>query len=399
VSVFVATNCPELQVEIDFTNNPTNATRVWTDVSRFVRQISWTTDGRDNELTRTTPGAMSALLDNRDGRFDSTWTGSPYYPNVKRKRFVRVSGVWAGTRYSRWTGLIDAWRQEWPGFGMDATAAISASSTMTTLNLMDLDGGSLFSETTGNRVIDVLASFGLPRSAINLGGTTVPAIGPFPPGSTAMAHLLAVEETENGRLFTDPDGVFTFQDRHQRLTDTTSTVSQATIGDLYGEIPYQAGELDLDDSDCFNIAAVTPAGGAEQTWFDQPSRDAHFDRRISVNSLSDQVSEALAAAQYLVGRYANTAARIPAVTLLVSAAPSYWPLVLSTAISYRYTWKRRAAANTISQDVFVERISEAPTPGVGWPVTFQLSPAVDTVGWVAGKVGYSEAGVTTRGVY
>jgi hypothetical protein len=387
VSVYVARNSPELLVEIDFTNPPTNATRVWTDVSAYVRQINYTSDGRDNELTRTSPGTLSALFDNRDGRFDSTNTASPYYPKVKRKRFLRVSAVWSGTRYSRWTGLIDTWRQQWPSAGRDATADITATSTFATLNLLPLDGESVGSDLTGHRVITVLT------------GATLPAAGPFPTGTNTLQHLLDVEATENGRVFTDPDGLIAFQDRHHRLLDATSTTAQATIGDQFGEIPYQTGELDLDESDLFNVAAVTPVGGTPQVWSDADSIEEHYERRIDVNSLSNSASEALASAQYLVGRYKDTGPRITTLPLLVSTAPAFWPTVLATTISYRYTWKRRASAHTISQDVFVERVSESVAPGNGWLVSFQLSPAVDQAAWVAGVVGFSEAGVTTRATY
>ena len=51
-------NLPLLEVCIDFTNNPTNGSRVWTDVTADIRQISYTRAGRSDALQQTATGSL-----------------------------------------------------------------------------------------------------------------------------------------------------------------------------------------------------------------------------------------------------------------------------------------------------------------------------------------------------
>lgn len=397
MSVRTGPNSPELIVEIDFTNNPTNATRVWTDVTTDVRQVNYSSDGRNHELTRTDIGTLSAVLNNRHGHYDPTNTASPRYPGVKRKRWIRVSAVWDGVTYRRWTGLIEEWSQEWPAFGTDATVSITASSALSVLNLFDLDGLSYVSQPTGTRTGAVLTSASVTSYTVDTGQSTVVASGTFARGSTALAHLLDVEETENGRLFSKGDGSVQFQSRHYRLLN--SSASQGTIGDAAGEIRYRTGRLDLDDADLYNEVEVTPSGGTPETASDATSKLEHYTRRLNRDILSSSQAEALNAAQYLLSLYADPSPRIPEVELVGASDTSKWPTILGAKISDRFVWKRRAVANTITTDVFLERYSDTVAPGRDWRVSFQLSPAADQAGWVVGNSTYSLAGQTTVATY
>lgn len=393
MSVRTGPRSPELLAEIDFTNDPTNPTRVWTDVSADVRQLSYQSDGRNHELSRTDIGTLSALLDNRLGTYDPTNPSSPRYPGVKRKRWIRVSAVWAGVTYRRWTGLIEEWSQEWPAFGKDATVEISASSALSVLNLFDLDGLSYGAQATGTRTGAVLTSAGVTSYTVDTGASTVVAVGPFARDSAALSHLLDVEATENGRLFSAGDGSVRFQSRHYRLLN--SSTSSGTIGDQAAEIRYRTGRLDLDDADLWNEVEVTPSGGTPETASDAASKLAHYTRRLNRDILSSSQAEALSAAQYLLALYADPSPRIPQVELIGASDTSKWPTILGAEISDRFTWIRRAVAHEIEQDVFVERYADSVAPGRDWRVTFQLSPAADQAGWVLGDPVYSLLGETT----
>lgn len=393
MSLRTGPNSPELLVEIDFTNNPTNATRAYTDVTADVRQLSYQSDGRNHELSRTDVGTLSAVLNNRHGHYDPTNPSSPRYPGVKRKRWIRVSAVWAGVTYRRWTGLIESWSQEWPAFGKDATVQITASSALSVLNLFDLDGLSYVSQATGTRTGAVLTSAGVTSYSVDTGASTVVAVGPFARDSPALAHLLDVEATENGRLFSKGDGAIQFQSRHYRLLNSSTPVG--TIGDNVGEIRYRTGRLDLDDADLWDEVEVTPSGGTPETASDAASKLSHFTRRLNRDILSSSQSEALSAAQYLLSLYADPSPRIPQVELVGASDTGKWPQILTADVSDRFTWIRRADAHTIEQDVFVERYSDTVAPGRDWRVTLQLSPADDQAGWLLGDATYSVLGSTT----
>lgn len=404
----VADNCPQVAVLVDFTNPPTNPTRVWTNITPYVRQLSYQSTNRQDQLQTSQAGTLSMLLDNRDARFDPTNTASPYSPGVKRMRYIRVVGKWSGVEYNRWTGLVNAWNQNWPEAGHDATCAVSATDAFLPANLFDLGGQSFGRELSGAYVSDVLTAVGLPFQA-GTGKTTITASGTISVGTKALDMLQSVTDTENGTLFADSGGSIIFQDRHYRLLTPSSATAVAIIGDsagggvygagLYGagvysgaaEIPYSDGELDYDDTELWPTVAITPTGGTAEMWSDSTAQTDYFDRVLSKSILSDSQTEALQSAQYLSGRYGNPAPRIPQLNLLVRNTPTFWPTILSATISQRFTWTRRAAA-TISSDVFVEGITETVTPGTNWLTSLQLSPADTRPLWVLGVAGKSNLG-------
>lgn len=408
----VAGNCPNVAVEVDFTNAPTNSTRVWTNITAYVRQLSYSSGSRLDELQRTQAGTLQMLLDNRDARFDPSNGASPYSPGVKRMRWVRVTGQWAGVSYPRWMGLVEAWNQNWPASGRDATVTVSASDAFLVLALHDLGNGSFPSDLTGTRAAGAIAHAGLPYQA-DAGISTVPSTGTITVGTSSLDMLQETTDTENGVVFADWGGTVVFQDRHHRLTASTSMHPVATIGDsntsglygaglygagLYGapgEIPYSDGELDYDDSEIWPTVAVTPSGGTAEVAYNATARTDYFDRTYQRSILSGSQAEALNAAQWLVNRFSDPPPKVPQVTLLGRNAPGFWPTILSMRTSQRFTWTRRAAA-TISSDMFVEGFSEVITPGTDWQTSVQLSPVDNQLYWAAGVAGYSEAGVTTR---
>lgn len=69
------------------------ASRTWTDVTDYVLTANGINinHGRQNELSQAGANTCSLTLDNRDGRFTPGGGSSPYYPNVKIGRPVRVS--------------------------------------------------------------------------------------------------------------------------------------------------------------------------------------------------------------------------------------------------------------------------------------------------------------------
>lgn len=104
---------PELKVEISFVATP-NYGDVWTDVSPYVildrpPQIQ---RGRNDERESIQAGTVRIVLDNTDRLFDPANTASPYYPRVKPMKRIRISGVWDGMRYSRFTGFVREWQPE-----------------------------------------------------------------------------------------------------------------------------------------------------------------------------------------------------------------------------------------------------------------------------------------------
>jgi hypothetical protein len=128
---------PTVKVEIAFSTQPDDPSPVWVDVTGYTRCVTdpiSITRGRQDRYETVQPSKLSLTLLNIDGRFTPGNISSPYYPNVKKGRKIRVSVIDNGVTYRRFTGFID----EWPVTWADASASvsdvrISASSRMARL--------------------------------------------------------------------------------------------------------------------------------------------------------------------------------------------------------------------------------------------------------------------------
>lgn len=92
-------NWPDLRVFVDFTNPGANSTYTWTDITQWCRrlgngQLAHIERGRNYERAQTDSGTCNIIVDNSTGVFDPENTASPYYPNVKPIRKIKVEAAW-----------------------------------------------------------------------------------------------------------------------------------------------------------------------------------------------------------------------------------------------------------------------------------------------------------------
>jgi len=138
---------PTKLVEIAFATTPDDPSPTWVDVTQWVQTdpgIS-STRGRGDERSQISASTCTLRLDNADGRFTPEKTSSPYYPNVKKGRRIRVSVVHNAVTYRRFTGYIDEWIVDWPSAKTNqAFVSVTASSRLARLgrgaNLRDIIG-------------------------------------------------------------------------------------------------------------------------------------------------------------------------------------------------------------------------------------------------------------------
>lgn len=138
----VGVGLPEYRVEIAFDSGyfTPEGDRTWTDVSEWVNgeeQIQ-ITRGRQDERSTPEPGRLSLTLDNTDGRFTPEREASPYYPNVRKGRPIRVLRGTGDDTAVRFTGYIDEWPVTWPE-GTDEACVVElvASSRMARIAASD----------------------------------------------------------------------------------------------------------------------------------------------------------------------------------------------------------------------------------------------------------------------
>lgn len=130
----------DVRVEIAFDSGyrTPDVDRTWTDVSDYVNAeksigINY---GRSDEIAVADANQCTLTLDNTDARFTYGNAASPYYPNLKLDRPVRVTVIDGVDEYVRFTGYINEWPVEWPSGGDEvATATITASSRISRLGL------------------------------------------------------------------------------------------------------------------------------------------------------------------------------------------------------------------------------------------------------------------------
>lgn len=119
---------PDVIVQVGFASDASQsvADTTWTDVSDYVSELPGggtelvrTVRGKQYEFDEFQAGTVDLVLDNRDGRFSPDNTASPYWPNVKPMRRVRVLADGYLDTYSDsygepvFSGFVDQWPQQW----------------------------------------------------------------------------------------------------------------------------------------------------------------------------------------------------------------------------------------------------------------------------------------------
>jgi hypothetical protein len=116
---------PTVRVRIAFADGPYVASPTWTDVTSYVRAIN-TSRGRTDDWQNFDSGSATLILDNRDRRFDPTYTSSPYYGNLQPRRQILIDATTDSINYHDvFRGYVDGWPVELTDAGYDSTVTIS----------------------------------------------------------------------------------------------------------------------------------------------------------------------------------------------------------------------------------------------------------------------------------
>jgi hypothetical protein len=372
----------------------------WLNVNAYVRSFSLTR-GRQDELGRVATGTLNVVLDNRDRRFDPTYTSGSHYGQLEPMRRIRVQAQWDGEIYNLFSGYIEGWPQSYPGQGHDAVVEITASDAFKVLNLYDLADQEYSEQRSDERMLAVLSDAGYiyGEYVLSPGQSTVAASGTIT-STSALSHLLEVDKSEQGLFFINGGGTVIFQDRHYRTKNQQSVV--ATLGTATGEIPYRDIETQYDDQRLWNIARVTPAGGTAEVSINAASTATYYPRVLTSESLSPSQNDALALAHYYTYTYAAPKLRVPRVDLVVGSTVAnptpLWATVLARELSDRVMFKLTPpAGGTITADQHLESITvRANKPRGEFDVSWLLSPVNPHQYWRLGHPQLGRLGVTSR---
>jgi hypothetical protein len=386
---------PQIEVLVDFDNDPTAGTTTWTDVTPYVTAYS-RAPVRTNEFDQ--PGVTSGAITfrNDDGRFSPDNANGTYFGKLKKTRRVRVRAQWGTVVWNRFTGYIDDWPQSWAQAGKDPTVTVPLRDGFEPVSLFDLVGLDFGAAQSGTALRSVLSAAGVTAMSLDAGISAIPDSGTLS-STLALQRIHDISATENGVTFPDGGGTIQFHDRHHRLITNASATAMGTIGDTAGEIPYVDPQPLFGDS--WNVTRVTPNGGTVQTNVVASGTAAHFQRTLSFppagTYLVSDAAEALSAAQYLGNRYSEPSTRVQSVTLVPARNPSVWPTVLNLDTSTKVKFRRRAFGGTIETDQFVEGYGDQVTIGQDWRILLPMSPADIQSYWVLGDPLYGLLGDTT----
>ena len=376
-------------------------TEAWTDVTPFAKSLS-INRGKARELDAYQVGRCSVGLQNILRRFDPLNLDGPYVEAgetlVKPGKPMRVIATdpTDDVEYPLFRGTITDW-------GLDYSGAFNAITTATASDALALLPTAGINYTTSSAFTGVVVSqlleeAGISQNVIDVGD--VLAQGMTWTGTLAQA-LRNLEQTEQGHLYSPPDGGITYRERGYAAYDPRATTSQASFGAT--GLPYESIALSYDSDAIKNKARVTRRGGTRQEFANVDSIAEYGERLITLTDLAcldDAAAEALA--EFVVDQRGDPKVRIDSIV----CAPIRSPEVLTTAISTRILDRITVdfippgATSPYSQDVFVIGIAHSWTPPGAMRTTFRFMPVGLYAGpwWVlgVGELGDTEGPTVTR---
>lgn len=366
----------------------------WTPITGV--QVIRTSRGRQSELDRFEAGKCTVVVDNTSGAFSPENTSSPYYPNVKLMKRLRITATWDGTTYGLFYGQIHRWLPEIRS-GLPVVR-IEASDLF--FRMAGREVNQSFSEqTTGERLAELLTLLKWPnvKRDLNTGKSTLPATTLA--DTKILQHVEDIIEVEDGQFWMSGEGKATFRDRHARLKDSVSRTSQGTFGGPSGLL-YRMGAYDYGVDQVYNEIRVTRNGGTEQVASDDDSQHDYDIRTLSRSSehfLND--TEAAGLAGWLKGQHRTPIPKLKSITLQGGGDDDLWAQIVSREINDRITViKEDPNSFGLNRDFLIEGIEHNITNGLNrHETTFALS-AADVVNWfqighaTRGKIGTGRIG-------
>ena len=369
----------DLEVSVAWGNNALDSSLTWTDISQYVRGIA-IDRGRSVVTERVRAGTGTLLLDNRDRRFDPLYGSSPYDPNVKPLKPVRVRAVHNSVTYPVFQGYVESLTQQWPLDGHDAVATMRIVDGFSLLARAEVVSTEV-QEVAGTRLGNILDDADWPTGATwrDLDTGTFDMIEVTMDCNSALVECHRIADSDGGMFLMSKDGKATYQDRNHRV----GASPLATYGDgPSGEsIYYRTVMLEYDDTQLWNRVEINRWGAAASVAAEDATSVAAYGTRIRQFNdllLVDDTDAATLAALYR-DRFKDPGVRFKNLEIHPRGAPSVlWPQVLGRDISDMITVERNPpGGGTISQNVYIEGISHRSSASSrSWATLFRTSNVV-----------------------
>lgn len=296
-----------------------NAASVIVDVSDIVATIQ-TSRGRNITADQFNPGQMSLKLIDQDGNWNPQNTGGIYYGLLNPMIKVQVTATYGSpsVTYPIFSGFVTGFNTVLPVNGVDTVAytTLTCVDAMRLANLAQVTTISTATagQLTGSRINSILDQIAWPASMrdIDTGLTACQA----DPGTSrsALNAMQTVEITENGALFVNASGSFTFVDRNAAISSAAGV--PVVYDDIGVGLAYADAKWQLSDILIYNNANVTAQGLTMQTATNAASVLKYFSHSVTQTGLLMQTNaEALNWGLAYVAARQETSTRCDLLTL------------------------------------------------------------------------------------
>ena len=240
-------------------------------------------------------------------------------------------------------------------------------------------------DTTGQRITRILDFVGWPSSErfIEDGVSTLGTAPDSVAGATALDHLMAVEQTEQGRFFISGGGYAAFYSRHHETTLTAeASFTDAQVNDI---------EFAYDDTNLCNDMTVTREGGLPQraqTAGVIAGTEWRYSESLS-GLLSSTDNEALNLAEWRVGNYSTPEIRPRGLQFKpMRDLPGQYHAVLDRELGDRISVTRALPGDDVTVDAVIEGITHRFDVDGTWQTSWNLSPLLHGSFGTGGGSGY-----------
>lgn len=358
---------PSVQVFVAFAGTEVNITA---DVLRVT-----VTRGRSRERETMSPGRVSIELWNYSGKYDPDNYGSPYYPNIRPNKPVRIVAVTDTGTVPLFDGRLEGSTLDYTEGGLHPTVTWTAVDASKRLNRdRSTTGYGTAGERTGARVAAVLdgATPPWPASERTIApGTKVVQASTGDAGR--YDYLLQVAASEPGAFFIGADGKAVFRD-----ANWAPAPASPPLGSASDEYRFSSIEITDDESEIFNAVTVTASGLPEKLEEDGPS-EAEFGRSdLSISSILNSGPDMDDLALTYLVAYSSPRRRISRLRVDRIAADWYW--FLSKELMDRVSVRHRPVyGGTFQQTSAIQGIQIEVDGSQDWAITWNLSPPLDII--------------------
>ena len=306
------------------------------DVTSYTTSVT-ISRGLSRELDRFTTGSANLAFTNQTRAFDPFYTSSPFYPNIKPRKNMKVSTIVSGSTAVQFTGLVEDWSLDYAVEG-EATASAACVDGFILFGGQQLNAHTATAQTTGARIGAILdrseVNWPAADRVLDTGVQTLQA-DVVEQGREVLEYLQLVAASEPGLLFMTKANKVEFRDRNAGALAPGTVV----FSDAGTAIPYTDIEVSYGTELLYNRVGITPIGLETQLASNTTSQTTYGVQSLEVNGLllplgAQGTSDASALAAYYAKKYGEPDLRFNTIAVeLASLTAAQQTSVLSLELA------------------------------------------------------------------